>query len=81
MVAAAAIAVTATPAISPATTSPPWAWALGAARRIAAAAATAITFEVVVMVLFMVGSFLVGDNNNNGSSCKILSHLGFFFFS
>ena len=31
------------------------------------------------MILFMVGSFLVGDNNNNGSSCKILSHLGFFF--
>ena len=57
-----AIAVTvATAAMptAPARKSPTPAWTFGVAVRIAAATAGAMIFEVLLMILFMVGSFLV----------------------
>ena len=44
---------------APARKSPTPAWTFGVAVRIAAATAGAMIFEVLLMILFMVGSFLV----------------------
>ncbi len=44
---------------APTMKSPTPAWTFGVAVRIAAATAGAMIFEVLLMILFMVGSFLV----------------------